>query len=178
MYRNWKLSRSIDKKAPEYLYLWEHVHPSLTEPAGILEQCTVKFMMTIKYSLLTHGRDAGKNSFQTILCLEMTLFYLKIIVEVQYSMKHLSNIAMHLYALNAIIARASRSYSIGLHNAQHEIGLVFLQANYSNNKINEAFQEILRARSGNGLENIKDTVAENVFKAKQSATSHSIDRNY
>ena len=63
MYANYKLSKSVNKKAPEYLYLWEHVHPSLAEPVAILEQCTVKFMMTIKYSLLTHGRDTGNFIF-------------------------------------------------------------------------------------------------------------------
>lgn len=157
MYSNWQLSRSVNKKAPEYLYLWEHVHPSLSEPVAILEQCAVKFIMTIKYSLLSHGRDA---------------------VEVQFSMKHLANIAMHLYALNSVIARASRAYSIGLKNAQHEIGLVYLQANVSKTAINEAFDEIVRARSGQGLENIKTTIAENVFKAKQHAASHSTARNY
>ena len=56
---NYKLTRAVNKKAPEYLYLWEHVHPSLADPVAILEQCTVKFMMTIKYSLLTHGRETG-----------------------------------------------------------------------------------------------------------------------
>lgn len=157
MYGNYQLSRSVNKKAPEYLYLWEHVHPSLNEPVAILEQCTVKFMMTIKYALLTHGRDA---------------------VEVQYSMKHLANIAMHLYALNSIIARASRAYSIGLHNAQHEIGLCFLQANHSNRAITEAFDEIVKARIGQGQDNIKNTVSENVFKAAKHAATHSIERNY
>lgn len=157
MLANYKLSKAVNKKAPEYLYLWEHVHPSLADPVAILEQCTVKFMMTIKYSLLTHGRET---------------------VEVQYSLKHLANIAMHLYALNSVIARASRAYSIGLFNAQHEIGLVFLQATESERAITEAFNEIIKTRVGKGQENIKTTVAENVFKAKQHAASHSTSRNY
>lgn len=154
---NYKLTRSVNKKAPEYLYLWEHVHPSLAEPTAILEQCTVKFMMTIKYSLLTYGRDA---------------------VDVQFSMKNLANIVMHLYALNSVIARASRAYSIGLHNAQHEIGLVFLQAEVSKRAITEAFDEIVQTRIGRGQENIKTTVAENVFKEKQHAVTHATSRNY
>lgn len=64
MLANYKLSRAVKKKAPEYLYLWEHVHPSLADPVAILEQCTVKFMMTIKYSLLTHGRETGLYEMQ------------------------------------------------------------------------------------------------------------------
>ena len=45
---NYRLLRSVQKKNPEYLYLWEHVHPSLSKTASVLEQCVVKFMMTIK----------------------------------------------------------------------------------------------------------------------------------
>jgi len=157
MFSNWQLARSVNKKAPEYLYLWEHVHPSLNEPVVILEQCTVKLMMTVKYSLLTYGRET---------------------TEVQYSMKHLANIAMHLYALNSAIARASRSYSIGLLNAQHEVGLVYLQASQSEAAINEAFNEIVKCRIGQGQENIKNTVAENIYKARKHAASHSTSRNY
>lgn len=85
---------------------------------------------------------------------------------------------MHLYALNSVIARASRAYSIGLFNAQHEVGLAFLQATESERAITEAFNEIIKTRVGKGQENIKTTVAENVFKAKQHAASHSTSRNY
>jgi len=93
-------------------------------------------------------------------------------------MKHLANIAMHLYALNSTIARASRAYSIGLFNAQHEIGLVYLQASESEAAINKAFNEIVKCRVGQGQENIKNTVADNMYKARMHAASHSTSRNY
>ncbi len=137
--------------------MWEHVHPSLQEPAATLEQLTVKFMTTVKYSLISFGRDA---------------------TSYQYSMKHLANIVLHLYALNCVIARASRSYSIGLASSQFEISLAHLQANEAKLIINNCFDEILKLRMGKSLDNTKTNVSDNVFKIRKHAVTHSLTRNY
>lgn len=152
-----KIYLKVNKKSPEYLYLWEHVHPSLGEAASTLEKLTVKFMTTIKYSLLTHGRDT---------------------VTYQYNMKHLADIAMHLYALNSVIARASRSYSIGLSSSQFEISLAHLQANEAKLVVDRCFDEISKLRSGQNFDNTKTNIADNVFKKKKHAATHSLTRNY
>ena len=154
---NYKLARSIKKKAPEYLYLWEHVHPSLVDQAAILEQGAVKFMVAVQNCLVCHGRE---------------------VVDYQYNLKSLANIAMHLYALNSVLARASRSYSIGLKMGSHELGLAYLQAWESDAAIKMSYAEIVNSRDGSGPENIINTVADNVYKMKQHAASHSTDRNY
>lgn len=147
----------MNRKTPEYLYLWEHVHPSLAEAASTLEKLTVKFMITIKYSLISHGRDA---------------------VSYQYSMKHIANIAVQLYALNSTIARASRSYAIGLEGSQFEIDLAHLQADEANRVVNYCFEEIARTRKNISFDNTKTNIAENIFKKKKHAATHSLTRNY
>ena len=114
-------------------------------------------MTTVKYSLLIHGRDT---------------------VTYQYSMKNLADNVMELYALNSVIARASRSYSIGLSSSQFEIDLAHLQSHESNVIINNYFNEILKLRMGLSLDNTKTNVADNIFKKGKHAATHSLTRNY
>lgn len=85
----------MKNNVPEHFYLWEHVHPTLSDQAKILEQCAVRLMMAVKGSLVVHGRE---------------------LVEYEISLRNLAEIAMHTYVLNATLARASRSYSIGNNN--------------------------------------------------------------
>jgi hypothetical protein len=114
-------------------------------------------MTTVKYSLLIHGRDT---------------------VAYQYSMKNLADIAIEIYALNCMIARASRSYSIGLSSSQSEIDLAHLQSNESDKIISNCFNEILKMRMGYGLDNTKTNVTDNIFKKGKHAAAHSLTRNY
>ncbi len=46
-----RLARSASRKVPEHFFLWEHVHPSLNDPATILEQLSIKFVMCVKSAL-------------------------------------------------------------------------------------------------------------------------------
>lgn len=85
--------KSVKKKLPEHFYLWEHVHPTLNDQATLLEQCAVRLMLATKASLITHGRE---------------------LVDYEVSLRNLAEISMHNYVLNAVLARASRSYSIGM----------------------------------------------------------------
>jgi hypothetical protein len=68
--------------------------------------------------------------------------------------------------------------SIGLPNAQHEMGLVQLQTKLSEKIMNECFEEILITRNGQGLDNAKLALSENILKARQHAASHATSRNY
>jgi acyl-CoA dehydrogenase family protein 9 len=154
---NHRLAKSINKKQPQYLYLWEHVHPSLSASAAILEQSAVKFMMSVKANLVNHGRDA--------------LTY-------QTSMKNLAEMAKHIYAMNASIARASRSYSIGLPQSTHELALVHMHTHQANLLINELHQKIVWSNKGSGVDNTVLNVADQVFKSKEHAAVHSTSRNY
>ncbi|RNA29460.1 Acyl- dehydrogenase family member mitochondrial [Brachionus plicatilis] len=154
---NHKLIRSAQKKIPQYFYLWEHVHPSLQEPVSVLEQSAVKLMMAAKSTIINHGRD---------------------VIDNQVPLAMLADMAMHIYAMNSAIARASRSYSIGLPNSQHEVALVFVQCKESGKIVDEMHADIISSRGGEGLNNTKFNIADNVLKVKNHAASHSISRNY
>lgn len=157
IFTNHRLIRSAQKKIPEYFYLWEHVHPSLEEPVSILERSAVKLMMAAKSTIINHGHD---------------------VVDNQVPLGMLADMAKHIYAMNSAIARASRSYSIGLPNGQHEVALVFLQCKESGRIVDEMHSDIISSRGGEGLDNTKFNIANNILKAKDHAASHSISRNY
>jgi len=154
---NHRLAKSISKKQPQHLYLWEHVHPSMSGPAAILEQSVVKFMLSVKANLVNHGRDA--------------LTY-------QMSMKNLADMAKHIYAMNANVARASRSYSIGLPRSTHELALVHMHTYQTNFLINELHEKIVSSHTGSGVENTILNVADQVFKSREHSAVHSTSRNY
>ena len=156
---NYRLARSVNKKMPEYLYLWEHVHPSLDQAVRILEQSSVRFIMAVKCVLIHYGRNALDNQSQN-------------------GLKILADMAMHIYALNCAIARASRSYSIGLPNCQHELSLVLIQANNMDINVKICFENIIKSNEGSGLDNIVNNVAEHVYKSKGHGSTRSISRNY
>ena len=133
------------------------MHPSLNEPASTLEQCSIKFMLAVKSALISDGRSAIEN---------------------QFSFMNLSDMAMHIYALNSVVARTSRAYSIGLKYSNHELNLAFMQCNQSSNRINESFQRIITSKNGMGIENLRMTVAEHIFRSNGQSTIHSLSRNY
>ncbi len=77
-----------------------------------------------------------------------------------------------------MIARASRSYSLGLPNCQHEIGLAFVQAAEAQNICESLFSNIINSTTGISLEKTKINIADSVFNAKRHAATHSTTRNY
>lgn len=156
---NHRLSKaaSTKNKSPEYFFLWEHVHPSLNEPASELEQCAIKIMLAVKSTLVSQGRMA---------------------VESHYSFRNLSDIAMNIYAMNSVVARSSRAYSIGLKNANHELSLATLQCYHSKSRAIDAFERIISSRLGMGIENTRINASEHIFRANGESTIHSLSRNY
>jgi hypothetical protein len=90
----------------------------------------------------------------------------------------LAEISIQLYSLNSVLARASRAYSLGLANSQHEIHLAFIQASEAQNICENLFSNIINSTTGTSLEKTKINVANNVFMAKKHAAVHSLTRNY
>ena len=157
---NHRIARSMSsskRSVPEYFYLWEHLHPSLKEPSSYLEQSSVKFIMAVKGALVNYGRAT---------------------LDHDYSLRSMADMAMHIYAMNSVLARTSRSYSIGIKNSQHELNMAQLQARDSRLVVNECYNRIFGETNGMGLEEIRKSVAEEVFRAKEHAATHSMSRNY
>ena len=53
-------------------------------------------------------------------------FFLQNIVDEQLNLKRLADISIDIYAMTACVGRASRSYCIGLKNADHEVSAVIV----------------------------------------------------
>lgn len=144
------------------------MHPSLNDSAGTLEQLAIKFMLGVKSSLINHGRE---------------------IVDYQFSLKHLTDLAMYLYALNSIVARASRSYSIGLPNSQHELWIASVQSRQMMHQAEWAIASLVSATqrqetvdlntpSTPNLEGTRSSIADRIFMNKNHAAVHALTRNY
>ncbi|TSK16227.1 Acyl-CoA dehydrogenase family member 9, mitochondrial [Bagarius yarrelli] len=76
------------------------VHPSLTESAKMLEQNVALFGSTVEGLLYRYG---------------------KTVVDEQLVLKRVADTLINLYAMTAVLSRASRSISIGLRNHGHEV---------------------------------------------------------
>ena len=59
----------------------------------------------------------------------------KKITEKQMELRRMADIVIDLYAMTAVLGRASRSYSIGLPNCAHEV-LIFLTRIFSHSYFN------------------------------------------
>nr|XP_020473947.1 acyl-CoA dehydrogenase family member 9, mitochondrial-like [Monopterus albus] len=76
------------------------VHPSLAESAKKLELNVNFFGATVESLLYRYG---------------------KTIVDEQLILKRVADVLINLYAMTAVLSRASRSISIGLRNHDHEV---------------------------------------------------------
>ncbi|XP_063796662.1 complex I assembly factor ACAD9, mitochondrial [Pseudophryne corroboree] len=132
------------------------VHPSLEESAKKLEQSTYNFGNTVESLLYRFG---------------------KTIVDEQLALKRVADIVINLYAMTAVIARASRSISIGLRNHDDEVLIANLfcsQAYFSN-----AF--MMSQLGKHCPENQDDSIrkiAKHVLENRAYTCSHPLDRTF
>lgn len=79
-----------------------------------LEKTVLRFQMATEAALTRHGKK---------------------ITEKQMELRRMADIVIDLYAMTAVLGRASRSYSIGLPNCDHEV-LIFLTRIFSHSYFN------------------------------------------
>uniref|UniRef100_A0A1B6GAU8 Acyl-CoA dehydrogenase/oxidase N-terminal domain-containing protein n=1 Tax=Cuerna arida TaxID=1464854 RepID=A0A1B6GAU8_9HEMI len=82
------------------LKLYEQLHPSLKDSANELEYCVLRLQYAVTVIFTRYGTD---------------------VVNQQIELMRLADAAIRIYAMTAVLARASRSYCIGLKNAQSEV---------------------------------------------------------
>ncbi|XP_016958769.1 complex I assembly factor ACAD9, mitochondrial [Drosophila biarmipes] len=92
-------SNSIDSPKTK-MQLSEHVHPSLEAAAQCIEHSVARLQMAVELMFTRHGNA---------------------VVERQSEMHRLAEVGTIIYAMWASVARASRSYCIGLQLADHEL---------------------------------------------------------
>ncbi|KAL8212451.1 UNVERIFIED_CONTAM: Acyl-CoA dehydrogenase member 9, mitochondrial [Gekko kuhli] len=132
------------------------VHPSLEESAKKLEQNVYYFGVTVEGLLKRFG---------------------KTIVDEQLVLKRVANILINLYAMTAVLSRASRSISIGLRNHDHEVLLANIFCTEAGFQNNYAMAELDK----NAPENIDDSikkVAKQVLEKRSYICSHPLERTF
>ena len=67
-----------------------------------LEKIVLQFQFSVEHVLGRHGKEVGDK---------------------QMDLRRLADIAIDIYAMTAVLGRSSRSYCIGLRNADHEVQL-------------------------------------------------------
>ncbi|GCB69626.1 hypothetical protein scyTo_0001092, partial [Scyliorhinus torazame] len=132
------------------------VHPSLEENAKKMEENVYNLGNTVESLLYRYG---------------------KTIVEEQLVVKRVADVLINLYAMTAVIARASRSISIGLRNHDHEVLLAntFCSGVYFQN--NFLLAQLQKNSSENLDENIKK-IAQQVLDKRAYICSHPLDRTF
>ncbi|XP_054831337.1 complex I assembly factor ACAD9, mitochondrial isoform X1 [Eublepharis macularius] len=131
-------------------------HPSLEESATILEKNVYYFGVTVEGLLRRFG---------------------KTIVDEQLILKRVADIVINLYAMTAVISRASRSISIGLRNHDHEVLLANIFCTEAGFQNNYAIAQLGKYAPENLDESIKK-VAKQVLEKRSYICSHPLDRTF
>ncbi|XP_078399585.1 complex I assembly factor ACAD9, mitochondrial [Cetorhinus maximus] len=132
------------------------VHPNLEESAKKMEENVYILGCSVENLLYRFG---------------------KTIVEEQLVVKRVADVLINLYAMTAVISRASRSISIGLRNHDHEVLLAntFCSGAYFQNNY------LLAQLQKNSPENLDDSIkkiAQQVLDKRAYICSHPLDRTF
>lgn len=154
------LSQYFDRRDLENpqlkLNLAHYVHPSLEPPAQFLEKSVLRLQMCSETLLGRHGQY---------------------IIEKQVDVCRIADISILLYAMCASISRASRSYCIGLKNANYEN----LIASIYNAEACETIKSIAFDIAKGSIITCDDShqkVAKQLFQNKGYFCEHPLTRNF
>ncbi|KAL8589389.1 hypothetical protein ACOMHN_021541 [Nucella lapillus] len=138
------------------LRLNEDLHPSLKSQADILEQNVGHFQVAVERILTRYGNA---------------------VIDQQLDLKRVADITIDLYGITACLSRASRSYCIGLRNADHEIMLAKTFCFEANKRIEDNLKELSKGSENNMNENYRQ-IADTIFKNGGFAAEHALARNW
>lgn len=153
---NFLVKKTIERIRKKKLDLSDRVHPSIASAAECLDERVVKLQYEVENQLSIYKNE---------------------IVNEQMVLKRLSDIAIDMYAVTACLARASRSYSIGLRNCEHEGLLTSAFTNEAIMRIDQNLLELNTGKWGNGDEQLRK-ISENVFKHGGYVPEHPLSRNW
>uniref|UniRef100_A0A8C9TS24 Complex I assembly factor ACAD9, mitochondrial n=1 Tax=Scleropages formosus TaxID=113540 RepID=A0A8C9TS24_SCLFO len=132
------------------------VHPSLTESTKKLEENVHFFGNTVEGLLYRYG---------------------KTIVDEQMALKKVADVLINLYAMTAVLSRASRSISIGLRNHDHEVLLANTFCSDAYYKNNFLMTQLQKNAPENNDDSIKK-IAKDVLAKRAYICSHPLDRTF
>ncbi|KAM8930514.1 complex I assembly factor ACAD9, mitochondrial [Pelodytes ibericus] len=132
------------------------VHPSLEQSAKKLEENIYHFGNAVESLLYRFG---------------------KTIVDEQLALKRVADVLINLYAMTAVISRASRSISIGLRNHDQEVLLANTFCAETFFKNNYLLTQLGRDSPENMDDNIRK-IAKNVLENRAYTCAHPLDRTF
>lgn len=104
------------------LQLKLQLHPSLSAASDLLEYCVLRFQFAVKHMLRMHGQD---------------------VINQQLDLMRLADIITLIYAMTAVLGRASRAYCTGIANADTELLLAQKVCNDAQPIIRDLVQRII-----------------------------------
>lgn len=115
-------NRHQEKDDPKLdLFLAEHLHPSLRPPSEQLEYCVLRMRYACETLMGRHGKEVA------------TAFT---------ELDRLAEAATEILAMSAVLARASRSYCIGLPKAEVEMKLAACFVEATKDKVRKLIKDI------------------------------------
>lgn len=140
------------------LNLREQLHPALGSAADALEYSTKRFQYGVESVLSRHAKKVVEPANQM-------------------EVARLANCAIDLFAMAAVLGRASRSKSIGVRNADHEIHLAMTFTNQAQLRMRQRIKELENGPylSGDSALNV---IADELFENGGYVAEHPLTRTY
>ncbi|XP_045608388.1 complex I assembly factor ACAD9, mitochondrial [Procambarus clarkii] len=138
------------------LELASYVHPTLKPGADVLEYSVKRFQYSVETVLARHGMKVTdpKN---------------------QMELARLANCAIDIYGMTAVLARASRSYCIGIANSSHEVQLALTFCDEASARVKKMVKDIEDGPRLNN-DNIYIKIADTMIENKGYAAEHPLTR--
>lgn len=156
MYPMFLIKFVLGQKSKLKLEIGDHMHPSLLIGARMLNECIANLANVVIILLDRHGLDISDR---------------------QMELRRLSEIATRTYALVSVLSRASRSYCIGLRNADQDRQLACSFTALTMERINVLSKEIIDGNWLNG-DKLYENVAELTYNKKDYFAEHPLNRTY
>lgn len=152
----WERRRDAADNPVRDLDLYTALHPSLQDGADSLEYCVKRLKYTVEIVLQRYGKE---------------------IIEQQMVLSNLADMVIQTYAMACVLGRASRSYCIGLPNADKEVDLALCFCHDARKKVKSCEIEI-DEEMDNLLLLRKRQIADKVFEDKAYFPVHPLTKNY
>ncbi|KAL1435934.1 hypothetical protein MTO96_010702 [Rhipicephalus appendiculatus] len=152
----WERRRDAADNPVQDLELYSALHPSLQGGADTLEYCVKRLKFMVELTLQHYGKG---------------------IIEQQMVLANLADMVIQIYAMACVLARASRSYCIGLPNADQEVDLALCFCHDAKKKVKVCENEI-DEEMNNFMHVKKRQIADKVFQDKVYFPVHPLTKNY
>lgn len=133
-----------------------YLHPNLRTASHLLEYCVLRLQYGVEVALSQHGKD---------------------IVDRQMVLKRIADVAIDIYAMTAVLGRASRSYCIGLQDSNEEVTLAITICCEAHARVKKNILE-LEQMSVTTMDDNYMKIAKQVFKSRGYFPQHPLTRNF